>query len=89
MPYLFGKQQGDPQTKNNKRRVTVMMLSISMPKGIAAYTKSQKNHKIFKSNVINDIDTENRQCGKHHGQNSTMNSTGERRGNSEGVPINP
>ncbi len=44
VPYLFGKQQQNTQTKNNQGNKTMMMLAIPVPKRVASNEKSQEYH---------------------------------------------
>jgi hypothetical protein len=61
MPQLLGKQQQDSKTKNNEGSKSMVMLSVTMPERVGSDNQGEKNHKVFKSHVINEVDTENRE----------------------------
>lgn len=64
-----------------------MMFFITMVKGIRANTKGQPDHAGFKSSVMNDVHTKQREAAEKQWQQCTMNGAGQRSGNSQSIPI--
>lgn len=62
MEELFDHQQADPGCKKHERQCAMMMLPVSMKQGTAANEKCQHNHPGFEINIMDNIDTEQRQA---------------------------
>lgn len=45
----------------------MVMFSEAMPKGIHTDHEGYTYHPVFKGNILNDIDTKNRQAGEQEG----------------------
>ena len=39
----------------------MVMLSVTMPKRVSPNNQSKKDHEVFKSHVINEVDTKDRE----------------------------
>lgn len=64
MPYLFGNQQYNARRKYNGWYKTVVMLPVTMPKGVHANGEGDKDHPVFQGNILNDVDAKYGQAGK-------------------------
>lgn len=87
MPYLLGKKQQHTGTEKNQGNTVVVVFAVAMKQGVHANKKCQGDHGVFKQAVVNDINAKYRQTGGNQGQNSTMDCTGNRSGNSQGIPV--
>lgn len=58
---LFEQKQGYSQAKNQDRAEAAMVMLIAMIKRICTDNGRQKDHKVLKWPVFNDIETKNRQ----------------------------
>ena len=67
----------------------MMVLSVTMPKRIPADTSCQKDHKIFKTNIVDNVDPENWQALEREWKYCAVNSTGNRSHNSSRIPVKP
>lgn len=84
---LFQEQENKPGCKNQHRTKRMMMFDIAMKKRIASHCKSNSNHRPFKSEVVNDINTKQRQTRKYQRQKSAMYGAGHRSSNANDIPI--
>jgi len=55
MPDLFGHQKKKSSCEDQKRKNAVMMFPVSVPEGKRSDREGQKDHKVFKTNVINNV----------------------------------
>jgi hypothetical protein len=61
MPELFHKQKHNAGREYKKREQFMVMFFITMPEGVPAYQKSKHYHKIFKTNIIYNVYSKNRE----------------------------
>jgi hypothetical protein len=86
---LFQHQENKTCRKKNDRKLTVMMSFISMIQGIYADKQGQSDHPGLKKNIMDDIDTKQRQAAHQQGQQGTMYGTSQRSGDTYCVPVYP
>jgi hypothetical protein len=64
VPYLFDNQQYNTNREDNGWCKTVVVLAVSMPEGIHTDNEGYTYHPVFQGNILNDIDTKNREAGE-------------------------
>jgi hypothetical protein len=87
MKKLFEDQHQDPQCKNKKGLLVVVVFPVSMGQRIASNGSSQQDHENLKPNIIDDIDSQYRKTCQYQRQKRTMDSTSYRSGNSKGIIV--
>jgi hypothetical protein len=87
VPYLFGYQEHNAPVKHQHGPFAVMMAAVTVPQGVCADCEGEKDHKVFKSHIINQLDAENGQCAQDERQDRTMNRTGHRSRDSHCIPV--
>lgn len=56
----------------------MVMLFVSVVKGVGANAKGQDDHAHFKGDIMNDINAKQGQAAKKQGQQGAMDGTGQR-----------
>jgi protein SCO1/2 len=84
---LFHNKEGKACQEKEKGCWTVVMFPVTMVKGIASDGECEHDHSRFKRLILNDIDPEKGEAAQEHGQQGTVNSTGQRSADSKGIPV--
>ena len=74
---LFEYKETEPGQEDQERKGAVVVFFEAMVKGPGPDQKGQYDHPHLKSQVIDDIDTEEGQAAHEQGQEGTMNGTGQ------------
>lgn len=88
VPYLFGQQEEESQQEQEGGTGAVVVPEIAVVKTMGSHGESQEYHKVFKTMVFDDINTENGQAGEQQGQHGAVDGAGNRGGNAQNVVIN-
>ena len=56
MPKLFCQQKANAHRENQRGEEAMVTIAVSMQQSKNAYHKSQGNHAVFESKVMNDVD---------------------------------
>jgi hypothetical protein len=74
---LFQYQEYKAGKEKRHGQQAVMVFPVAMPERISADGQGQPDHADLKSQVMDDIDPEQRETAEKQGQEGTMNGTGQ------------